>query len=66
LGLETKKGFISVNQNFQTSIAGVYAIGDCIRSSGAASTVMAVEDGKLAAAAIHQQLTQQQMPVEVS
>jgi dihydropyrimidine dehydrogenase (NAD+) subunit PreT len=28
---------------------GVYAIGDCIRASGAASTVMAVQDGKLAA-----------------
>jgi dihydropyrimidine dehydrogenase (NAD+) subunit PreT len=56
LGLETAKAFIAVNQSFQTSIAGVYAIGDCIRSSGAASTVMAVEDGKLAAAAIHRQL----------
>jgi dihydropyrimidine dehydrogenase (NAD+) subunit PreT len=56
LKLETAKGFISVDSNFQTSIARVYAIGDCIRSSGAASTVMAVEDGKLAAAAIHRQL----------
>jgi len=56
LGLETKKGFIAVDAGFQTSIAGVYAIGDCIRSSGAASTVMAVQDGKLAAAAIHRQL----------
>ncbi len=54
LGLETNKGFIAVDADFQTSIAGVYAIGDCIRSSGAASTVMAVEDGKLAAGAIHQ------------
>jgi dihydropyrimidine dehydrogenase (NAD+) subunit PreT len=66
LGLETTKGFIAVSASFQTSIPGVYAIGDCIRSTGAASTVMAVQDGKLAAAAIHQQLTQQQMPVEVS
>ena len=56
LGLETKKGFIAVDSNFQTSIAGIYAIGDCIRSCGSASAVMAVEDGKLAAAAIHQQL----------
>jgi glutamate synthase (NADPH/NADH) small chain len=58
LGLETKKGFIAVDSSFQTSTAGIYAIGDCIRFSGAASTVMAVQDGKLAAAAIHQQLAQ--------
>jgi len=55
LGLETKKGFIAVNENFETSISGVYAIGDCVRSRGAASTVMAVQDGKLVAAAIHRQ-----------
>jgi dihydropyrimidine dehydrogenase (NAD+) subunit PreT len=66
LTLETSKGFIAVDPNFQTSIPSVYAIGDCIRCSGAASTVMAVEDGKLAAAAIHQQLVQQPTPVEVS
>jgi dihydropyrimidine dehydrogenase (NAD+) subunit PreT len=66
LGLETRKGFIFVDEKFQTSISTVYAIGDCIRSSGAASTVMAVEDGKLAAAAIHQSFAQQQMSVEVS
>jgi dihydropyrimidine dehydrogenase (NAD+) subunit PreT len=59
LGLETKRGFIAVNDNFETSCAGVYAIGDCIRSRGAASTVMAVQDGKLAAAAIHQKFAQQ-------
>jgi dihydropyrimidine dehydrogenase (NAD+) subunit PreT len=58
LGLETRKGFLAVDSGFRTSLAAVYAIGDCIRSSGAASTVMAVQDGKLAAAAIHQQLTQ--------
>jgi glutamate synthase (NADPH/NADH) small chain len=56
LGLKTNKGFIAVDEGFQTSVAGVYAIGDCIRSSGAASTVMAVQDGKLAAKAIHEQL----------
>ena len=56
LGLETKKGFIAVDASFQTSVAGVYAIGDCMRAAGAASTVMAVQDGKLAAAAIHEQL----------
>jgi dihydropyrimidine dehydrogenase (NAD+) subunit PreT len=56
LGLETKRGFIAVNENFETSISGVYAIGDCIRSRGAASTVMAVQDGKLVAATIHRHL----------
>lgn len=53
LGLEANKGFIAVDAGFQTSTPAVYAIGDCIRATGAASTVMAVEDGKLAAAAIH-------------
>jgi dihydropyrimidine dehydrogenase (NAD+) subunit PreT len=66
LGLETKKGFIAVDAGFQTSLGGVYAIGDCIRSRGAASTVMAVQDGKLAAAAIHQQLAPAAVPAEVN
>jgi len=65
LGLETTKGFIAVDASFQTSISGVYAIGDCIRALGAASTVMAVEDGKLAAAAIHEQLAQRPVPARV-
>ena len=56
LGLETKKGFIAVDSEFKTNIDGLYAVGDCIRSKGAASTVMAVEDGKLAALAIHEKL----------
>ena len=65
LGLETKKGFIAVNENFMTNVSGIYAIGDCIRSAGLASTVMAVEDGKLAAATIHQQLASRVASVEV-
>ncbi len=65
LGLETINGFIAVNAEFQTSCAGVYAVGDCIRAKGAASTVMAVQDGKLAASAIHQRFAQQAAPVEV-
>jgi len=52
LGLETNKGFIAVDASFRTSLAGVYAIGDGTRAAGAASTVMAVQDGKMAAAAI--------------
>ena len=66
LGLNTSKGFIAVDAGFQTSLGGVYAIGDCIRSRGAASTVMAVEDGKLAAAAIHQQFARTPAHAEVS
>ena len=56
LKLKTEKGFIQVNADFETSLPGVYAGGDSIRTRGAASTVMAVEDGKLAAHAIHERL----------
>jgi dihydropyrimidine dehydrogenase (NAD+) subunit PreT len=56
LRLLTQKGFIEVNAQFETSLPGVYAGGDCIRARGAASTVMAVQDGKLAARAIHERL----------
>jgi dihydropyrimidine dehydrogenase (NAD+) subunit PreT len=66
LGLDTSKGFIAVDNSFQTSTAAVHAIGDCIRAKGAASTVMAVQDGKLAAAAIHQQLAQRAAMAGVS
>lgn len=53
LGLRVTGGFIAVDEGFETSMPGVYAIGDCIRATGAASTVMAVQDGKMAAVAIH-------------
>ena len=56
LNLKTQKGYIAVDENLQTSIDGVYAGGDCIRAVGAASTVMAVQDGKLGARAIHERL----------
>jgi dihydropyrimidine dehydrogenase (NAD+) subunit PreT len=56
LNLKTQKGFVEVDAKFQTSLPGVYAGGDCIRWRGAASTVMAVQDGKLAARAIHERL----------
>jgi glutamate synthase (NADPH/NADH) small chain len=54
--LRTEKGFIQVDANYQTSRPGVYCGGDCIRARGAASTVMAVQDGKLAARSIHERL----------
>jgi glutamate synthase (NADPH/NADH) small chain len=55
-GLDTQRGFIRVNGDFETSIPGVYAGGDCVRSTGSASTVMGVQDGKLAAFAIDREL----------
>ena len=66
LGLKTAKGFIAVDEAFETSHPGLYAIGDCIRATGAASTVMAVQDGKLAAAAIHRQLAPTLASAQVS
>lgn len=53
LGIETDRGFVAVDDRYRTNIPGVFAGGDCVRSSGAASTVMAVQDGKLAARSIH-------------
>ena len=56
LGLATDRGYIKVTARFETSIPGVFAGGDCVRAKNAASTVMAVEDGKRAAASIHARL----------
>lgn len=58
LGLATQRGYVQVSDSLQTSLAGVYAGGDCVRAKGSASTVMAVQDGKIAAAAIHSRLSQ--------
>lgn len=66
LGLKTLNGFIAVDGDYETSQPGVYAIGDCIRSKGAASTVMAVQDGKLAAAAIDRKLQPSPSAAEVA
>ncbi len=57
LNLETKNGYVTVNlETNQTSNPRVYAGGDCVRLVGDASTVMAVQDGKIAAAGIHKML----------
>jgi dihydropyrimidine dehydrogenase (NAD+) subunit PreT len=56
LDLKTDRGFIRVDANFETSSPGIFAGGDCIRAHGSASTVMAVQDGKLAARSIYQRL----------
>lgn len=53
LGLKVEGGYIAVSSSLETSVPGVYAGGDCVRVRGSASTVMAVQDGKIAAAGIH-------------
>lgn len=50
--LRLNKGRIAVDANFATSLAGVYAGGDCVGSK-TDLTVQSVADGKHAAAAIH-------------
>jgi dihydropyrimidine dehydrogenase (NAD+) subunit PreT len=57
LNLEIQKGYVVVNlETNQTSHAKVFAGGDCVRLIGDASTVMAVQDGKIAAKGIHAML----------
>jgi len=51
----TRDGRIVVDADRRTSLPNVYAGGDCV--AGADLTVVAVQDGKLAAAAIHRQLS---------
>jgi len=58
LGLAVDKGYIQVNSELETNLPGVFAGGDCIRAKNAASTVMAVQDGKLAAAAIDRRIAE--------
>jgi glutamate synthase (NADPH/NADH) small chain len=50
--IKIENGKIAIDQNYQTSVPGVYAGGDAIKS-GEDLTVQAVEDGKQAAHAIH-------------
>ncbi len=56
-GLELgRKGTIAVNENMQSSIPTIYAGGDIVR--GGATVILAMGDGRHAAAAMHQQLIQ--------
>jgi glutamate synthase (NADPH/NADH) small chain len=56
-GIKDVRGYIEVNpETKRTAHEKIFAGGDCIRSHGEASTVMAVQDGKIAAKAIYQQL----------
>jgi homotetrameric NADPH-dependent glutamate synthase len=55
-GLEVDRwGLIKVDENMQTNIPGVYAGGDACR--GNATVILAMGDGRAAAAAIHRSLT---------
>jgi glutamate synthase (NADPH/NADH) small chain len=59
----TKNGYIDVaDDTLRTAHPKIFAGGDCIRSKGEASTVAAVQDGKIAAAAIHHQLVGEHSP----
>lgn len=59
----THNGYIAVDpETCRTDNPKIFAGGDCIRSKGEASTVAAVQDGKIAAAAIHHQLVGQPSP----
>lgn len=56
-GVGDIKGYIEVDdETRQSKHPKIFAGGDCIRCKGEASTVMAVQDGKLAAAGIHKHL----------
>ncbi len=56
-GLELgRKGTIAVSENMQSSIPTIYAGGDIVR--GGATVILAMGDGRHAAAAMHQQLIQ--------
>jgi glutamate synthase (NADPH/NADH) small chain len=53
--IDSKAGKVTIDENYQTSMKGVFAGGDCI-ASGEDLTVQAVEDGKQAAFAIDRYL----------
>ncbi len=55
--LSLSAGKIEVSENYETSIEGVFAGGDCIK--GDDLTVQAVQDGKQAAHAINEYLSEQ-------
>ncbi|MDF1778304.1 MAG: NAD(P)-dependent oxidoreductase [Rhizobiaceae bacterium] len=55
-GIDLDRGRIRTNDERKTSLANVWAGGDCVRS-GEDLTVVSVEDGKVAAESIHATLT---------
>jgi glutamate synthase (NADPH/NADH) small chain len=64
-GVKDVRGYIDVDdKSRQTAYPKIFAGGDCVRSKGEASTVMAVQDGKLAAAGIHKMLAPTHLTVK--
>lgn len=55
-GLEVTGGKIAIDSAYRTTLAKVWAGGDCV-ATGEDLTVQSVQDGKLAALAIHSHLT---------
>ncbi len=51
-GLETRNGYVKVDEGLRTSNPKVFAGGDCVRLIGDAMTVTAAQDGKVAARSI--------------
>jgi len=62
-GIEHERGYALVDGSMRTSNSKVFAGGDCVRLQGDATTVAAVQDGKLAARYISGWLLEQQ-PVQ--
>ncbi len=56
-GVELGRGKITIDADGTTSLPGVFAGGDAAAHAGQDLTVVAIEDGKRAAAAIHRYLT---------
>ena len=54
--IEIRNGRIAVNAEFETSVRGVWAGGDCVGGK-VDLTVQSVEDGKRAARAVHARLS---------
>lgn len=64
-GIKSQNGYVLVDpETNRTDHPKIFAGGDCIRNKGEASTVAAVQDGKIAAAAIHRQLVGAPSPNE--
>ncbi len=57
-GIDLQWGRIKVDENRKTSLAGIWAGGDCV-AGGEDLTVVSVEDGKVAAEDIHRTLSVQ-------
>jgi dihydropyrimidine dehydrogenase (NAD+) subunit PreT len=55
-GLGTTRGYVRADRDGRTANPKVFAGGDCVRATGHAMTVTAVEDGKVAARSIHARL----------